>query len=237
MHVALTLKSGNRKVGPIPVSTTEEDSCPNSCPLQGTDCYARFGPLGMHWRKIGKGGRGQQWTLFCRAVKRFATGQIWRHNQAGDLPKLQGDYDGPDRIDAELAFELSEASEHTNGWTYTHYDPTVPTNAAVIKEMNSVSGMTVNLSADSLEQADEYAALDIGPVCVILPKDAPSRGNRTPGGLPVVVCPAQNEAADVSCDQCPLCRKRDRKSVVGFLAHGTASKRLSRKLESTEASL
>ncbi len=239
MHVALTIKSGNRKVGPIPVSTTEEGSCPTSCPLQGTDCYARFGPLGMHWRKIMEGGRGTKWTLFCRAVAAFATGQIWRHNQAGDLPKLEvpADYDGPDRIDAELAFELSKASEHTNGWTYTHYDPTDSFNASVIQEMNDVPGLTVNLSADSLVEADEYAALNIAPVTVILPKDAPLLGNKTPGGLPVVVCPAQNEAADVSCDQCPLCRKRDRKSIVGFLAHGTAKKRLSQKLEDNLVSL
>jgi hypothetical protein len=56
-----------------------------------------------------------------------------------------------------------------------------------------------------------------------------TRGNKTPGGIPIVICPAQT--SDVSCDQCRLCQKRDRKSVVGFLAHGTASKRLSKKLE------
>lgn len=235
MHVALTLKSGNRKVGPIPVSTTEEGSCPSECPLNGTDCYARFGPLGMHWRKIGPDGRGSRWTLFCKAIKRFADGQIWRHNQAGDLPKDETQAAEVDRIDAEKCKELSEASAHTNGWTYTHYDPHDSHNADVISKMNQRGGLTVNLSADSLSQADEYSALDIGPVCVILPKDAPMKGNRTPGGLPVVVCPAQNESADVSCDQCPLCRKSDRKSIVGFLAHGTASKRLSGRLDSQSA--
>jgi hypothetical protein len=186
----------------------------------------------MHWRKIKEGGRGQQWTLFCRAIARFVIGQVWRHNQAGDLPKCaDSSTDSMDRIDAAKCAELSEASAHTNGWTYTHYDPTDDHNASVIQSMNQRGGMTVNLSADSLEQADEYAALDIAPVTVILPKDSPTRGNRTPGGIPIVTCPAQNEAADVSCDQCPLCRKVDRKSIVGFLAHGTASKRLSKKLE------
>lgn len=238
MHVALNMKSANRKVGKIPVSTTEADSCPAQCPLRGTDCYARFGPLGMHWRKIGKDGRGTMWTLFCRAVAKFAPGQLWRHNQAGDLPKLEAPegYDGPDRIDAELAFELSRASEHTKGWTYTHYDPTDAMNAAVISEMNGVDGLTVNLSADNLDQADEYYNLGIGPVCVILPKNAPTRGNRTPNGLPVVTCPAQTQE-EMSCDRCKLCQVRDRKSIVGFLAHGTASKRLSEKLEGEAASL
>jgi len=218
------MASGNRKVGPIPVSTTEEGSCPSECPLNGTDCYARFGPLGMHWKKIGPNGRGDRWSLFCKAVKRFPKMQIWRHNQAGDLPKLN------DKIDREKTIELSNASKHTQGWTYTHYDPTDSHNAEVIKTVNENGGMTVNLSADSLEEADQYHNLNIGPVCVILPKDAKHRGNKTPNGLPVVTCPAQTQD-EINCQRCRLCQKRDRKSIVGFLAHGTASKRLSTKLK------
>jgi hypothetical protein len=224
MHVALTLVSGNRKVGRIPVSTTEEDSCPSECPLNGTDCYARFGPLGMHWRKVGADGRGSQWSLFCKAVAKFRKGQLWRHNQAGDLPKLDN------LIDSEKCAELSEASKNTKGWTYTHYNPLDRHNAIVIKRMNDKGGMTVNLSADTLDEADEYYELGIAPVTTILPQNAPIRGNKTPKGLPIVVCPAQTQE-DMSCDDCRLCQVRDRKSIVGFLAHGTAKKRLSTKLE------
>ena len=228
MHVTLNMASGNRKVGPIPVSTTEESSCPNECPMKGTDCYARFGPLGMHWRKIGEGGRGTQWDFFCKAVKKFPKFQLWRHNQAGDLPQNENG-----KIDAIKAGQLSKASQHTRGWTYTHYDPTDPENAAVIDEMNKVDGMTVNLSADSMAEADQYYDLGIGPVTVVLPRDAEHRGNKTPNGLPVVVCPAQTQD-EMSCQRCGLCQVRDRKSIVGFLAHGTASKRLSTKLEAKE---
>lgn len=234
MHVSLTMVSGNGKVGPIPVSTTEPESCPNECPLKSPEgagkakngnCYAAFGPLGMHWRKIGPNGRGSHWTLFCNAIKRFPKKQIWRHNQAGDLPKLN------DKIDRDKTMELSEAAKHTQGWTYTHYDPTDSHNAEVIKSVNDNGGLTVNLSADNLNQADEYFGLDIGPVCVIIPSNSPSRGNKTPNGLPIVVCPAQTQE-NMNCQQCRLCQKRNRKSIVGFLAHGTASKRLSTKLES-----
>ena len=99
----------------------------------------------------------------------------------------------------------------------------------VVKEMNDVDGLTVNLSADSLSEADQYADLDIAPVCVTLPNDAPHRGNKTPKGLPIVVCPAQTQE-DMSCSRCQLCQIKNRKSIVGFLAHGTAGKRLSSKL-------
>lgn len=224
MFVSLTMVSGNRKVGPIPVSTTEKKSCPPECGLKDTDCYARFGPLGMHWSKVGEGKRGWQWTLFCRAVAKFPKFQLWRHNQAGDLPQ-----DDSGKIDADKCDELSAASRHTRGWTYTHYDPTDSHNAAVIRKMNSVPGLTVNLSADTMQQADEYHALGIAPVVVILPEDAPTMGNKTPGGLPIVTCPAQTTDG-MACNLCKLCYVKERKSVVGFLAHGIASKRLSRKL-------
>jgi hypothetical protein len=225
MWVTLTPVSGNVKVGPIPVSTTEEGSCPNECPLKGTDCYARFGPLGMHWRKIGEGGKGDNWTAFCGRVRKFHKGQLWRHNQAGDLPQ-----DENGKIDSTKTAELAKAAKHTKGWTYTHYDPTDSQNREAIASLNESGGLTVNLSADSMAEADQYVQLGIAPVVVILPQDAPTRGNVTPGGCPIVVCPAQTQET-MTCDQCRLCQVRDRKSIVGFLAHGTAKKRLSAKLE------
>ena len=223
MWVSLTAKSGNVKVGPIPVSTTEEASCPSECPLNGTDCYARFGPLGMHWRKVKEGGRGDNWTAFCQRMRSFAEGTPFRHNQAGDLPKNKRG-----TINRAKLRQLVSAVSGLRGWTYTHYDPNKADNAQAISEANK-GGFTVNLSADSLEQADDYHALGIAPVVCILPKDAPKRGNKTPNGLPVVVCPAQTND-DIKCSDCLLCEKSQRKSVVGFLAHGTASKRLSERV-------
>lgn len=222
MIVHLTNVSRNIKTGPIPVSTTEESSCPPECPLKGTDCYARFGPLGIHWRKVVD--KGMEWWEFCKKVRKLRKFQLWRHNQAGDLPQLE---DGT--IDGEKCGQLSEASKHTRGWTYTHYDPTNDHNAEIIGKMNSIPGMTVNLSSDSLTEADEYYKLGIGPVVTILPLDASPRQNKTPNGIPIVVCPAQTQD-EMSCDICKLCQIRDRKSIVGFFAHGTAKKRLSKKL-------
>lgn len=229
MNVSLTMKSGNVKVGKIPVSTSDEKTCPKECPLNGTDCYARFGPLKIHWAKVSAGKRGlDRWSLFCKAVSRFPAGQKWRHNQAGDLPKDRR-RSKVDRIHGGKLKQLSKASAGKRGWTYTHYDPTDAHNRQAISDANSVDGLTINISADSLLEADRYHALRIAPVVCILPKDAPNRGNRTPAGIPIVVCPAQTTDT-VSCAQCMLCEKRDRKSIVGFKAHGTAAKRLSKKV-------
>lgn len=223
MWVSLNPKSGNRKVGQIPVSTTEEASCPDECQLKGTDCYARFGPLGMHWAKVREGMRGDNWKAFCDRMRKFAAGTLFRHNQAGDLPQNK-----EGRIHASKLRQLVAAVRHLRGWTYTHYDPFNAHNAKAIKYAND-NGFTVNLSADSLTQADAYVKLGIAPVTVILPRDAAARGNKTPEGLPIVTCPAQTNE-NMNCAQCKLCQVRDRKSIVGFLAHGTASKRLSERL-------
>lgn len=225
MWVTLANKSSNRKVGPIPVSMTEKASCPTECPLKDTDCYARFSYLGIVWNKLSDKKIGDNWTAFCNRVRKFPIGQLWRHNGAGDLPQ-----DENGKIDRDKVSELGRASAHTKGWTYTHYNPLDSHNQEAIKSLNESGGLTVNLSADSMAEADQYVQLGIGPVVVILPQDAPIRGNKTPEGCPIVVCPAQTQES-MTCDQCRLCQVRDRKSIVGFLAHGTAKKRLSGKLE------
>ena len=224
--VTLNTKSANRKVGPIPVSTSDTDTCPKECSLKDGDCYARFGPLGMHWRKIGSDGRGDNWIGFCKRIMSLASGTLWRHNQAGDLPKHNGISDDIDRLDDEKCRQLSEAAKDTNGWTYSHYDVTDSHNRETIKEMNSKPGMVVNLSSDSLTQADEYANMDIGPVITLVPLGTDPLGIRTPEGRVVSMCPAQTQD-DMSCDRCKLCAKGNRKSVVGFYPHGPAQKRLS----------
>ena len=183
--VHLTNISGNRKVGPIKVTTSEKSSCPSECGI-ADECYASGGPLAIHWNKVGEGQRGDNWDGFVNRVKRFRKNELWRHNQAGDLPQ-----DENGKLDADKCEALADAASHTDGWTYTHYNPMDKHNFEVIQNMNSVGGLVVNLSADTMEQADTYSRLGIAPVTVVLPEDAPNMGNKTPEGLPIVVCPAQ----------------------------------------------
>ena len=219
MWVSLTAISANTKTGPIPVSVTEEKSCPTTCPLHNTDCYARFGPLAIHWKKTSKKERGGNWGAFCGRVKKFPKGQLWRHNSAGDLPGSHN------RLNKTLCIKLARANQGKCGFTYTHYRPTSH-NLPLLQEMNRL-GFTVNLSADDLTMADNYAKMGL-PTVVTIPSDS-QVGLRTPEGRTVVICPAQTQD-DMNCAACQLCQVRDRKSIVGFLAHGTASKRLDRRL-------
>jgi hypothetical protein len=217
----LTMKSGNVKTGPIPVSTTSAVTCPPACPFNSANeggCYANGGPLALHWRAVTDGKRGGTLEELCDAVAGMPEGQLWRHNQAGDLPGMG------DAIDADALAQLAAANLGRNGFTYTHKPMTGEHgagNRAAVAQANA-GGFTVNLSGNNLAHADELAALDVGPVVAVVPEDFPKVGE-TPAGRRVVVCPAQVRE-DVSCATCGLCQKSRNGAIVAFRVHG-ASKR------------
>lgn len=217
--VTLNLSSSNRKTGPIPVSTSAENTCPPSCPLMSKGCYAKAGPLLMHWQRLNKGLVGMNWKDFCKQIARLPLNQFWRHNQAGDLPGHRQD------IDAGELGELVKANTRRRGFTYTHKhtrdNGEIHTeNIALIKDANE-KGFTINLSANSLTHADKLAELNAGPVVTLLPQNAKDNV-LTPAGRKVVICPAYYREY-VTCSTCQLCQKQ-RGAIVGFPAHGTAAK-------------
>jgi len=217
MHnVHLTLKSANAKTGPIPVSVTSDDSCPKSCPFNDGACYAKSGPLAIHWRKVSKGDRGMAWGEFIGAIESLPDGQLWRHNAAGDLP---GDNE---TINPAMLGDLVAANRGKKGFTYTHKTNN-PANFSWIKAANEW-GFTVNLSANDLAHADKLANIGAGPVVTVLPIDAPAK-TVTPHGRVVITCPATYRD-DVNCATCKLCAIPDRKTIIGFPAHGAAKKRV-----------
>lgn len=203
--------SRNGKTGPIPTTMSEEKTCAASCPLKGAGCYAEYGHTRMNWQKTHE--RGVGWGDFVAKVRRLPKGQLWRHNVAGDLPGVG------DAIDAEALAALVKANRDRRGFTYTHKPP-VGDNAAAIAAAVA-GGFTINLSANTLEEADSYSRLGIAPVAVVLAEDAPTR---TPEGRVVAVCPAVRSDA-VTCATCGICAKADRKSIIGFPVHGPGARK------------
>jgi hypothetical protein len=217
--VHLTLKSSNIKTGPMPASTSGASTCPDSCPLKSKGCYAKGGPLNMHWNKVSNADRGTTWQTFLDTIATLPEGQIWRHNQAGDLP---GDNDA---IAPDLLAQLVKANSGRRGFTYTHKPVLnsqrgpVAANRRAIARANQ-KGFTVNLSANGLNHADKLAALNVGPVVTILPPGI-QKNTMTPKGRKVVICPAQVRE-DVTCLTCRLCSRANRSAIIGFIPHGSA---------------
>jgi len=210
-------KTGNAKLGPIPVSITERASCPPACSWKGRGCYAEFGKLGHHWKRAAAD--GISWADFCGRVAALPEGTLWRHNEAGDLPGRG------EAIDGRKFARLLDANEGRQGFTFTHRrvigsDDVARRNREWVARANA-RGFVVNLSADSIGEADRLAELAIGPVAVVLPEDAPDKGTVTPTGRRVVVCLAQTQG--ITCLDCKLCAHPERVGIVGFRAHGQAS--------------
>jgi hypothetical protein len=218
----MTLQSKNKKVGKMPVTTSTATTCPTICPFAHENeggCYAGSGPLKLHWDKITKGERGDDWSTFIDKIKALPPMQKWRHNQAGDLP---GDME---ELDGDKCVDLARANEGKRGFTYTHYDILNNfQNAIIVNAMNHL-GFTVNVSGNNLDHADELCDMDIAPVVVVLPSDQ-TTNTVTPKGRKVVVCPATYKD-DIACVDCMLCEKRNRNVIVGFPAHGTSKKKAS----------
>lgn len=222
-QVTLTIKSNNKKIGKIPCTTTERSSCPDACPWKNNGCYAEGGRVAFHWLQ------GKQkkisWEELCENVSSFKEGQLWRHNVAGDLPG------NLNKIDHSLLAKLVEANRGRLGFTYTHKPVgekgQALVNARAIYAANK-SGFTINLSADCLSEADELFDLGIGPVVTVLPSDAP-QVSKTSKGRRVIACPA--ETKDITCSTCKLCQKRDRKTIIGFRAHGNRKNLVNKRLQ------
>lgn len=222
MFYVLKAVSGNRKTGPMPVSTSNSDTCPDACPLKVKGCYAKYGPTGMAWRNVdnGKAKEAVEWPQFIRQIKALHKGVLWRHNQAGDL-------NGNDnQLDGLTLGQLIAANKGKKGFTYTHY-PVIgeglkeKANAGLIANANA-NGFTINLSGNDMAHADKLKALDVGPVVVLMPRDA-EKVSYTPANNKVVICPAEN-SDKINCQNCGLCQVANRDYIIGFRAHGTAAK-------------
>ncbi len=222
-HIQFTRVSRNVKTGPIPVTTTSEETCPESCPLKRNGCYAEAGPLALLWRKVTERKAGLSWEAALAEIGKLPKGTLWRHNQAGDLPGIGDD------IDYAKLVELIKANRGKRGFTYTH-KPVTGDSATAIGNALSVAtanenGFAVNLSADNLAEADKLAETRLGPVVVVLPAEQ-TRATKTPAGRPVAICPA-TISDKVNCASCGLCAVIDRKAIIGFPAHGTSKRKAS----------
>lgn len=221
----LTPKSSNAKTGPIPVSTSSRELCPVTCPFREKGCYAKGGPLAIHWAAVTAGNRGDTWPVFLEKIAALPTAQLWRHNQAGDL------YDPNSLVGQTALRALADANTGKRGFTYTHHHLVGAGAAAAIAA--TAAGFTVNQSTESLTAADAAVAAGLHAV-VVVRSDETRATFRTPAGNRVAVCPAQRRDG-VTCATCGLCQSRDQSLVIAFKAHGSARRTVDAIVDAVEA--
>ena len=183
--------------------------------MKGNGCYAENFPLALHWLKQEQ--TGVDFATVLYAVRTLPKKALWRLFEAGDFEPSS---ENPELISPSQVVSLLAANNGKRGFGYTHY-PVLP-NLETLQLMNA-SGLTINVSADSLEQAEVYFSLGLPTVVVVaenFPKDSVVDGVR------VVVCPNQSTPSKPTCLQCQMCQKPDRDYVIGFRAHGTKKRKI-----------
>lgn len=227
----LNLCSSNGKTGPIATLKTSMNTCPDSCSWKENGCYAKYGPITIHWRNLHK--IGVQFLTVLKEIRRIPRGEYFRLFEAGDAPG-----NGKYRLYKDACLKLAEACKHLIAFGYTHYRPNKH-NLPILKAMNEKC--TLNLSADSLEEADELFKTGL-PVVSIIPKDSPSTFF-TENGIRVIKCPYEQftnsgQRKVKNCMTCakgsgkgPLCYWQDRDFIVGFPPHGSGAKYLNTEME------
>ena len=180
----------------------------------------------MHWAAVTEGKRGHNLAEHLADLANLAPGIMVRLHQAGDFES------------AEHAPQFARVLGGRQAWTYSHHRA-----AGFLESFRAINtlaahngaGLTVNLSADNLPQADTLLQTGAGPVCAVVPstyaETVKPADRKTPAGARVVVCPQQTGQVP-NCKACgngrPLCARPSRDYVIGFLAHGSSVTRADR---------
>ena len=218
MKIFFVENSQNAKTGPIPQCYTPSSTCPTTCSHRGNGCYAATGHTGINWRRLDQGLVGVDWEEFLVKIRRLNPLTLWRYGVAGDLPGMGN------RLDVEKLLDLVGANRGRRGYAYTHKPLALAKEAETVSKANS-QGFTINLSADTLADADRLCNLGVGPVVMSMPEDPKYWPKATPRGRKVVPCPADKKAG-ITCYTCKLCAIATRKAVIGFPAHGAERKKI-----------
>ena len=217
MRVFYVEASDNVKTGKIPVSYIEEATCPQVCPLKKAGCYAELGPSSTQWKKADKVETSISFEEYLTRIKKIERGRLHRYGVAGDLPGFGN------RLDQDLLLELAKANAGRQGFLYTHKPLWHDGEREAIQEANA-RGLTINLSADTLQEADRKVNYGVAPVVVIIPSDPALWPSQTPEGRRIVVCPATTHGK--TCLECRLCAVPARSYIIGLAAHGVRKKRV-----------
>jgi hypothetical protein len=180
--------------------------------LKKAGCYSESGPSLIQWKKTEKIETSISFEQYLGELGKIEKGRLSRYGVAGDLPGVG------DVLDVSKLDQLTRAARRIQLFAYTHKPLASFSEQEAVAAANA-RGFTINLSADSLQEADRKAALGVAPVVTLLPSDSPTKGLRTPEGRKVIVCP--NVTHGKTCLECRLCAIPDRVAVIGFPSHGT----------------
>lgn len=220
LPVTFVEKSQNRKLGDK-VSTTYSSikgTCPDSCKLKGTTCYAETAYVGIIVARLNKAVGKKDATEIARLEAKLIDGSFkggtidgrpLRLHVAGDVRTRKG----VSYLSAAARRWLKRGGGKI--WTYSHAWRTLP--------RSLWTSISVLASVDSIKEANEAMKAGYAPAIVV---DAfPSEKAFELKGSDIKWIPCPNQTRDVSCQDCGLCMKADwlheSNKGIAFAVHGS----------------
>lgn len=219
MAIKTVEKSGNSKTGFVGATYRKVgETCPSTCShLVSKGCYALTSFTGLHQREATRDPfDGMTYFNFIQTLavspKKLA--------KIGSTVRLHvsGDFFYNDEIDTQYVNGVKLAHETfpgVLGYTYTHRFTDFGT-------YEFPDNLVVNASCDTVE--DIHAAQAAGWPTVTTTNATDTRKRWEQDGITFLACPAQT--AGLTCAQCRLCMKKDRKFTIAFRAHGATKNKV-----------
>lgn len=212
-------KSGNSKTGAISATYASQETCPPSCPLMGSGCYAEHGPMALHTRRVNASAIASPIKLAINeamAISRLPGDRKLRVHVVGDCRTPMA---------ASIVGRAMMAYQRRGGykaWTYTHAWRDVP--------VANWQGAEVLASCENTAQVMEANALGYA-ACIVVPVH-PTNKVHTLNGIKVIPCPQQFKNEDgtprTSCARCGICMgiSKSKGLTVQFAVHGNKKQAL-----------
>lgn len=196
----ITVKSGNRKTGPITTISRSSKTCPTTCPFLDNGCYG----AGRMWAQVNKAAR----TTDDLPVPH----DLIRDRVLGDVTLPEA---GDDRIDMSYIADVNDWAQMHGSTVFGYTHSRLPEIASGALFRSAFPSYAMNVSCETV---DEVAHAVSNGWDAVIASDDVEHGQMV-GDKRIVQCPA-TARDDVTCDTCRLCAKTDRTAVVWFPLHG-----------------
>lgn len=231
--VTYVVDSGNSKIiGSKKADATYvsiKSSCPNSCALKESGCYAQLGNTGMQVKRLDDQAIGMSALDLARAEAKaidnsykggpVPAGRDMRLHVSGESRTVTGS-----RI-INKAIGRWKQRGGGNCWSYTHAWKNVSR-----EEWSNVSMLA---SIDSIADVKAARKQGYAPAMVVSEFDSPKTFKVNGCDTKWIPCPAQTK--EVGCTDCKLCFNANRlyegNFGIAFAAHGIKKNTIKRRLE------
>ena len=211
--------SGNSKLGVLSATYASQASCPASCPLRGSGCYAEGGLMAIHTRRVNKAESTSIEVARdeATAIDSLTGKRPLRLHVVGDCPTDNA---------ARLVSQAGERYQSRHGqpvWTYTHAWRDV--------DQGSWGGVSVLASCETPQEVKRATAKGYATAMIVQGHESPKA--YTHNGVKAIPCQAQTRGA--TCNECKLCWRDNnlRKGgyTITFATHGTRKNIINRMLK------